>query len=90
MSNSKAVISVEAVVHRIDPVNRELYAIVAGVPVTFYVPPDSEVILRGERVKFRMIQQNDRLSLSCTEIAGAIAARSIEVQSAFPSWKDSR
>ena len=75
----------EAVVHRIDPVNRELAALVGGVPVTIYVPPDCEVVLRGERVKLRMVQPRDRLRVAFTERANPLVARAIEVQPAYPS-----
>jgi hypothetical protein len=84
-TNRMPVLEAEAVVHRVDPVNRELTALVGGVPVTIYVPPDSEVVLRGERVKLRMVQPRDRLRVAYTELAGSLVARAIEVQPAYPS-----
>ena len=70
----------EAVIHRVDPVNRELAALVEGVLVTIYVPPACEVVLRGERVKLRMVQPRDRVRVAYTEVADALVAREIEVQ----------
>jgi hypothetical protein len=69
----------EAVIHRVDPVNRELAALVGGVLVTIDVPPDCEVILRGERIKLRMVQPRDRVRVHCTEFANPMLARAIEV-----------
>ena len=80
----KPVLEAEAVVHRVDPVNRELAALVGGVPVTIYVPPDSAVVLRGERVKFRMVQPGDRLRVAYTKLADPLVARAIEVRLAYP------
>ena len=84
-NNGKPVLEAEAVVHRVDHINRELAALVEGIPVTIYVPPDCEVVLRGERVKFRMVQPRDRLCVAYTEIADSLVARAIEVQPACPS-----
>jgi hypothetical protein len=81
-TDRKLVLEAEAIVHRVDPVNRELAALVEGVPVTIYVPPDCEVVLRGEQVKLRMVQPRDRLRVAYTELAGALVARAVEVQPA--------
>jgi hypothetical protein len=69
----------EAVIHGVDPVNRELAALVEGVLVTIYVPPTCDVILRGERIKLRMVQPRDRVRVTYTEFANPIVARAIEV-----------
>ena len=69
----------EAVIRRVDPVNRELAALVEGVLVTIDVPPACEVILRGERIKLRMVQPRDRVRVTYTEFANSIVARAIEV-----------
>lgn len=78
-SRCKPVLEAEAVVCRIDPVNRELAALVEGACVTIYVPPDCEVILRGERVKLRMVQPRDRLRVAYTQLTDSLVAREIEV-----------
>ena len=83
-NNDKPALEVEAVVHRVDPVNRELAALVAGVLVSMYVPPGCAVVLRGERVKLRMVQPRDRVRVTYTELDGALLAREIEVQPGHP------
>ncbi len=84
-SNRKRVLEAGAVVHRVDPVSRELAALVGGTLVTVYVPPDCEVLLRGERVKLRMVQPGDRLLVAYAELADSLVALAIEVEPASPS-----
>jgi hypothetical protein len=84
-NNHKQVVKAEAVVHRVDPVNRELAALVGGVLVAIYVPPGCEVVLHGERVKLRMIQPRDRVRVAYTELADSLVAREIKVQPASPT-----
>src|SRR5918911_1609718 len=79
-SSRKPALGAEAVVHRVDPVNRELTALVGGVLVNIYVPPGCEVVLRGERVKLRMVQPRDHVRVTYTELDGFLLAREIEVQ----------
>jgi hypothetical protein len=74
----------EVVIYRVDPVNRELAALVEGVLVTIYVPPACEVVLRGERVKLRMVQPKDHVRVTYTELADPLIARAIEVQPGHP------
>jgi hypothetical protein len=83
-NNSKRVLEAEAVVHRVDPVNRELVALVEGILVTIYVPPGCEVVLRGERIKLRMVQPGDCVRVTCTALADSLIAHEIEVQPAHP------
>jgi hypothetical protein len=70
-----------AVIHRVDPVNRELTALVDGSAVCVYVPPDCDILLRGERIKLRLVQPRDRIRLVYAPGAEAVVARRIEVQS---------
>jgi hypothetical protein len=84
LNNFEPVLEAEAVVHRVDAVNRELTALVGGALVTIYVPPDCDVVLRGERVKFRMVQPRDRLRVTYAERADSLVARRVEVQPAYP------
>ena len=63
---------------------RELAALVEGILVTIYVPPDCNVVLRGERVKLRMVQPRDRVRVTYTELADSLVAREIEVRPAYP------
>jgi hypothetical protein len=75
----ESALEAEAVIHRVDPVNRELAALVEGVLVTIYAPPVCDVILRGERIKLRMVQPRDHVRVTYTEFANSIVARAIEV-----------
>ena len=80
-NSCESALEAEAVIRRVDPVNRELAALVEGVLVTIDVPPACEVILRGERIKLRMVQPRDRVRVTCTESANPIVACAIEVLS---------
>ena len=84
-NSCKPIEKAEAVVHRVDPVNREVAALIDGLPVTIDVPPDCHVVLRGERVKLRMVQPGDRVRVTYTKLATSLVAREFEVQSAYPS-----
>jgi hypothetical protein len=84
-NNCEAALEAEAVIHRVDPVNRELAALVEGVLVTIYVPPDCEVMLRGERIKLRMVQPKDHVRVTYTELADPLIARAIAVQPGHPT-----
>jgi hypothetical protein len=75
----------EAVVQRVDSINRELAALVDGVLVTIYVPPACDVMLRGERIKLRMVQPRDRVRVTYTPFANSMVASAIEVQPGRPS-----
>jgi hypothetical protein len=80
----KPALEAKAVVHRVDPVSRELAALIEGVLVTIYVPPDCAIVLRGERVKLRMVQPRDRVHVTYTELYDSLIAREIEVQPGYP------
>lgn len=81
----KSALQADAVIQQVDPVNRELAALVEGVLVTIDVPPRCEVILRGERIKLRMVQPRDRVRVTYTESANPIVARAIEVLPGYPA-----
>jgi hypothetical protein len=75
----------DGVVRRVDPVGRELHVVVAGTSVNFNVGPECIVTLRGERVKLRMIQPQDRVRLAYTGGPGALVAAAVEVQAGGPA-----
>jgi hypothetical protein len=79
-SRDKCKRAAEAVVHRVDPINRELAVFVEGTLVNMYVPPDCNVVLRGERVKLRIVQPRDRMRVKYTGLGDFLIAREIEVQ----------
>lgn len=78
----------DAIVHRVDAINRELAALVDGVLVTIYVPPACDVMLRGERIKLRMVQPRDRVRVTYTQYANSMIASAIEVQPSNPTSSD--
>jgi hypothetical protein len=84
-NSCESALETEAVIHQVDPVTRELAAIVKGVHVTIYAPPACDVILRGERIKLRMVQPRDRVRVTYTESANPIVACAIEVLSGHPT-----
>jgi hypothetical protein len=85
--NSKPLLEAEAVVRRVNPVNREVAVLVEGAVVTIYVPPDCGVFLHAERVKLRLVQPGDRVRVTYTEHGNSLIAREIEVKPVhmFPS-----
>lgn len=84
-NSSKPASKAEAVVHRVDTVNRELAVLVDGGLVNFDVAPDCTIFLRGERVKLRMVQPGDHVQVIYTELRGFLVARTIEVQPGYPA-----
>ncbi len=74
----------DGLVREVDTVNRELTAVVGGELLTFDVPPDCVVVLRGERVKFRMVQPGDLLRVTYAEVRGSRVGRVVEVQAGPP------
>jgi hypothetical protein len=75
----------DIIVQRVDPVNRELGAVVRGVPMSIYVPANCQIVLRGERIKFRMVQSGDRARVTYTGRSDFPVARLVEVQPADAS-----
>jgi hypothetical protein len=69
----------DGIVRAVDPVNRELAALVGGAVVTFDVPPGCAVVLRGERVKLRLIQPGDQVRVTYAAVRGCLVARAVEV-----------
>jgi hypothetical protein len=87
-NNYESTREADAVIHRVDHINRELAALVDGVLVTIYVPPACDVILRGERIKFRMVQPKDRVRVTYTQSVNSMIASAIEVQPSRPTSSD--
>ncbi len=74
----------DGVVSRVDPVGRELDVRTAGSAVSFDVPPVCPVTLRGERVKFRLVQPQDHVRVAYTESGGRRIAEAVEIQPPAP------
>jgi hypothetical protein len=81
----RPVLYADGVVRRVDPVGRELHVVVAGTFVSFDVGPECVVTLRGERVKLRMIQPQDRARVAYTSEPGALVAAVVDVQAGGPA-----
>jgi hypothetical protein len=75
---------IEGIVQRVDTVNRELTLNSAGATVVIDVPSDCPILLRGERVKLRMIQPRDPVRVTCADNRSIHTARAVEVQSGSP------
>jgi hypothetical protein len=74
----------DGVVQHVDTVNRELAALVGGALVTFDVPPGCPVVLRGERVKLRLVQPGDPVRVTYTGARGPLVACAVEVPGGHP------
>ena len=70
---------VEGTVCRVNIISRELDLVTDGGRAVFDVPPDCAIILRGERVRLRMVQARDIVRVTYTVAAGQRAARTIDV-----------
>jgi hypothetical protein len=75
---SLPLLKMDAVVQWVDSVNRELGVLVAGSFVAFYAPPGCPIVLRGERVKLRLLQRGDRVHVTCAQTAAGLIAKKIE------------
>ncbi len=65
---------------KVDVLNRELTAVAGDEVFVFDVPPGCPVLLRGERVKFRLVQARDQVRVTYDHAGDAMTARAIEVQ----------
>jgi hypothetical protein len=75
---------IDGIVKSVDTVNRQLAALAGGARVNFDVPPGCVIALRGERVKLRMVQPDDRVRVAYAEVHGSLVARRLEVQPEHP------
>ena len=74
-----AVKTVTGTVQRVDLVQREMKVIVGTQPFDVDVPPQCPVILRGERIKLRMIQPSDVVQIRFARRATVLIAKRVEV-----------
>jgi hypothetical protein len=65
----------EGTVRRVDAASREMEVHAAR----FDVPPGCPILLRGERVKLRLIQPRDRVRVRYAEVQDRRVAEAIEV-----------
>lgn len=75
----KPALEAEAIIQSVDCINREVTAMVNGVLRTIHVPPTCTVLLRGERVKLRMMQTKDRVLVRYSPSNNMLVANEIDV-----------
>lgn len=75
---SPAADAVIGVVQTVDVVQRELNLLIRSQPLVVDIPPECPVVLRGERIKLRLIQPGDTVRIKVLHAAGTVAQQ-IEV-----------
>jgi hypothetical protein len=66
-------------IQAVDVPGRTLTLLVNGVSTIFDIAPDCAIVLRGERVKLRLVQASDTAHLVYRETADGLRAQVIEV-----------
>jgi hypothetical protein len=72
--------STEAVVREVNVVAREILASTAAGEIAIDVPCDCPIMLRGQRIKLRLVQPGDSVAVSLVTSAGRYAASRVLVQ----------
>lgn len=67
-------------VQHVDVVSREITVLRNNVAIVFDVGPNCQIVLRGERVKLRMIQPRDEVRISFVRRGPLWVAHRVEVQ----------
>src|SRR5690349_19338859 len=80
-ANPGGPVRADGAIVRVDTVNRELAIQFADGLLVIDVPPGCPVTLRGERVRFRMLQARDLVRVTYVELRGARVASAVEVRS---------
>lgn len=70
----------EGLLQKVDLVNRVVTLARTEDALTFDVPPTCEVLLNGERVKLRLLQPRDRLSVTYCRQPGGFMALSLDAR----------
>lgn len=65
---------------QVDAVAREIVVLSDRGTVIFDVPPDCPIYLRGEAIKLRMVQPEDRVRVTFARCREYLVARLLEVQ----------
>jgi hypothetical protein len=68
------------VVQHVDTVGREVRLLLSTGAAIVDVPMGCPILLRGERVKLRMLQNGDRVRLTYTRGGGLLLGQLLEVQ----------
>ena len=67
-------------VQRVDVVGREITVLLPTGLTVFDVPCDCPIVLRGEVIKYRMIQPGDQVRITFAQRSGSRVAQLLEVQ----------
>ena len=70
----------QGTVQHVDTLGREITVLLSTGLKVFYVPPDCPIVLRGERIKLRMIQPRDQALVTFDRSCGMLVAKLLEVQ----------
>jgi hypothetical protein len=71
--------NLQGTVQGVDLVQREITVLVDSQPVNVEIPPQCPVLLRGERIKLRLVQAGDVVQICCTPRAARCVAERVEV-----------
>lgn len=72
------------VVQRVDVISRELEVRLPAETILFDVPVDCPVMLHGERIKLRMVQNGDHVAITFLKRLDSLRAHRLEVQPTMP------
>jgi hypothetical protein len=72
----------EGIVQHVDVVGRVLTVQVNGISKDFNLAPDCAIVLHGERVKLRLVQPDDHVSVVFSQGPAGLMAHAVEV-----SWQ---
>ena len=70
----------EGAIQHVDTLAREITVLLSTGLKVFYVPPDCPIVLRGERIKLRLIQPRDQARVTYDRSNGVLVARLLEIQ----------
>lgn len=76
---STSPVHVEGTILAIDPIGRTVMIMLPSGPFTFDVPARCEILLNGERVKYRLLQPRDKVCLTFSRQRGFLTALKLAV-----------
>lgn len=83
MQQFDTIVTIECVlgtVRQIDAIAREIVVLSNLGMTAFDVPPDCPIFLRGEQIKLRMIQPDDRIRVTFSKCREFLVANALDVQ----------
>ena len=78
-SDNKSMEQAVGTIQAVDVPGRTLTMLVSGVSRTFDIAPDCAIVLRGERVKLRLVQPSDTAHLVYCQTAEGLQVQVVEV-----------